>query len=212
MSGKTSRNKGSAFEREVAQAFTNTFNVSFRRTPLSGGWAKETIQGDITCGNPKFKLVVECKNHKTLWLSEWWKQVDADTPPDKIPVLIFKVSTRYHSTKTIKLKRDIEGSYTLLRVDDFNRIRDTTKPTEMDKKLFHAPYYETRQISIAKILHDLYMEDKTVALIGTDAFSGTLEVYVLMKTAEFLLNVNRKLCYNSPHKKKIPVKRRRRPK
>lgn len=79
-----SKQKGNAFERQIAQMFSDKFRHrfdgkdSFRRNVTSGGFfggsnayrADEIISehqvdiGDIMCP-PKFKFTIECKNYKT---------------------------------------------------------------------------------------------------------------------------------------------------
>lgn len=83
MGGKKSRNKGQKAERELAKILSHWYGKELRRTPLSGGWAKDHVQGDIA-GDADFPLSVECKTHKKfrlewLWdfdceVQSWWEQ------------------------------------------------------------------------------------------------------------------------------------------
>ena len=107
--GKTSRRKGSSYERVVARILQSIWSEEFRRTPMSGGWAKKKITGDIvsvdrTTNN--FPFSIECKNRKTLSIPAWLKQAIEDCPLIKIPLLFFH------------LPRDSE-EYVCLRGKDF---------------------------------------------------------------------------------------------
>lgn len=103
MSGRKSKNKGAGFERQVAKMFSEAYGLEFRRTPLSGGWAKDSdvAAGDLVCvDDPDFPYCIECKksegwkleslftdNH--AWFDNWWKQVVDECPEDKEPILVF---------------------------------------------------------------------------------------------------------------------------
>lgn len=103
-----SRAKGATFERDVARQVSLWTGMDFKRTPMSGGWAKT---GDITPKNPehmvKFPFNFELKNNEKLEFShifqapknkktpirKWWKQAFRDAKKSgKIPVLIFTKS------------------------------------------------------------------------------------------------------------------------
>lgn len=99
------RNKGSKFERDIAKGVSDWTGYEFKRTPMSGGWAKT---GDITPKDPigmvYFPFSIECKNqvgfsasalmdcagydiNKTI--QSWWKQcVDDSMKSKKIPLLV----------------------------------------------------------------------------------------------------------------------------
>lgn len=101
--GKKSRDKGAAFEREVAKLFSEAYGLEFRRTPLSGGWAKDAdvAAGDLVCiDDPDFPYMIECKkaenwkfeslftdNH--TWFDNWWEQAVEECPDSKEPLLVF---------------------------------------------------------------------------------------------------------------------------
>ena len=101
--GRKSRNKGAGFERHIAKLFSEALGLTFRRTPLSGGWAQaaEVAAGDIVCvDDSAFAFCIECKkaegwrthslltdNHK--WFDNWWAQVVEECPSGKIPLLVF---------------------------------------------------------------------------------------------------------------------------
>ena len=102
MSGHTSRNKGSGFERTVAKTFSNKFGVEYRRTPLSGGWAKgsKTAAGDLVPLDAPQQFCIECKkvegwtfeqlfSNRHALFSSWWKQLIEECPEGVQPVLVF---------------------------------------------------------------------------------------------------------------------------
>lgn len=104
--GKKSRNKGSGYERKIAKILGNWWaddSELFRRTPMSGGWAKEKITGDITPVKEEgenFPFSVECKKQEgwefhQFWSKKskfwsWWEQCTDDAKrSNKQPLLIF---------------------------------------------------------------------------------------------------------------------------
>lgn len=110
--GKTSRNKGSNFERLVAKKFEEAYGVKLVRTPLSGGLAKSSnkqdFKGDIVCAEEDVDILlgIECKNQKTWSLPAWLKQSEEETPDGKVPCVVF------HKHGTSK-------DYITLSLDDF---------------------------------------------------------------------------------------------
>ena len=90
--GKMSRRKGSGYERKVAHILEVVWDEKFKRTPLSGGWAKEKITGDIVPidrQEDNFPFSIECKNQKAISVPKWLNQAKEDCPEGKIPLLIF---------------------------------------------------------------------------------------------------------------------------
>lgn len=100
------RSKGNKFENQTAKQITEWTGVEFKRTPMSGGWAKT---GDITPKNPKamidFPFTIECKNNESFNaggliqsakegtlpknVKSWWKQCTDDSKKSKkIPLLV----------------------------------------------------------------------------------------------------------------------------
>jgi len=116
---KNSRKKGATFERDVAKLFSDWTGMKFRRTPMSGGWAKT---GDITPVNPKemddFRFNVECKNqqiwsfadlikdiHSGSGIESWWIQAANDAEKSKkVPLLVF---TRNRDVNYIMLTENL---------------------------------------------------------------------------------------------------------
>lgn len=105
--GKKSKRKGSTYELKIAKILSTWSDMQLKRTPLSGGWAREhpEVSGDIVCVEPDkfFPLHVECKNNeqwsweRTLHgqgpvFNSWWLQTIRECPNGiivKFPVLVF---------------------------------------------------------------------------------------------------------------------------
>lgn len=99
------RRKGSNYENKIAKLFGEAFGMEFRRTPLSGGWAKGNpgVAGDLVCMDMDpgdFLWHIECKNaegwkleslftSKHKWFDDWWDQAVRECPDGKSPVLVF---------------------------------------------------------------------------------------------------------------------------
>lgn len=106
---KNSRQKGAAFERQIAKSLSEWWGIKFHRTPLSGGlsWgADNRVIGDIVApmeGGDDFPFTVECKKHEgwdldtllkdTGPIKDWWKQAITDNKrlndESKHPLLLF---------------------------------------------------------------------------------------------------------------------------
>ncbi len=108
--GKKSRDKGASFERKVSKLLTDWWGLTFRRVPLSGGYDKSLVVGDLWITDEratiedvkKFPFSIEAKNREEWeWngifgygnkaLFSYWKQAKMDAAKQsKIPLLIFK--------------------------------------------------------------------------------------------------------------------------
>lgn len=84
MSGRASRAKGSAAEREVV-AILKEHGYDCHRTPHSG--ALEWMPGDIT-GTPWH---IEVKRHEALRLDEWSQKAESEAG-EKVTLLIYRRS------------------------------------------------------------------------------------------------------------------------
>ena len=135
--GSKSKNKGKAYEREVAKLLSNVFKENFERVPNSGAFTggknasrrerldteqEKMFVGDIIPPS-SWDIVIECKNHKrsseeiinilkgsSTLLNNWIKEVRYDAN-GKFHMLFFKVP--YH------------GSFIALECD---QIKYTTFP------------------------------------------------------------------------------------
>jgi hypothetical protein len=100
--GSKSRNKGAGFENQVAKLVSAAFGTLYKRTPLSGGWAKgnKIAAGDLVPIDSEQRFCFECKKVEGWTLdgifsgnralfSGWWKQLLDECPAGIIPVLVF---------------------------------------------------------------------------------------------------------------------------
>jgi len=128
--GKSSKNKGANYERTIAKIFKEKLGVELKRTPQSGGFAKNSskgdeFRGDIVSidGTVDFILHVECKSHKTWKLKEWIRQSKEDCPEGKIPIVVFHQGQRNENGKRV----EEAGDYVALSLEDFLDIVDKDK-------------------------------------------------------------------------------------
>jgi len=111
--GKRARTKGNSFELTAAKMLTEWSGYEHKRVPLSGGWQKNIVSGDIFCcaehdvSSSNTNICVpfswECKNQErwdlaTLFkpdadkniIGQFWDQTVNDSKMNqKIPALIF---------------------------------------------------------------------------------------------------------------------------
>lgn len=128
--GKSAKVKGASYERTIAKIFKKFLNVDLVRTPQSGGFAKKStkadeFRGDITSldENTQLNLHIECKNHKTWKLKEWFKQSKEDCPKGKIPCVIFHQAQENKDGKRISESEE----YISMKLEDFLEIVDINK-------------------------------------------------------------------------------------
>lgn len=115
-----SKNKGSSFEREVANFLSNLYNESFIRAPGSGAYVggknqarKEflhegqirSFKGDIVPGHTFNKFNAECKNYgefpfhqlfsgECKTLESWIEQMMDVAEPDDMNILFIKITRK----------------------------------------------------------------------------------------------------------------------
>lgn len=118
--GTRSRRKGATFERKVAKSFKDKFGINLVRTPLSGGFQKDSAgavyKGDLTNLDESidFKLQIECKNQKTWKLKQWYNQVEEEAKGlNTIPTVIF----HEHGGR----------DFIMMQLDDFLNVVDSDK-------------------------------------------------------------------------------------
>lgn len=94
--GKSAKIKGASYERTIAKIFKKYLDIDLVRTPLSGGFAKqsdkaEEFRGDITSLDDTitFKLHIEAKCQKTWSVPTWIRQSKSDCPKGKIYTVVF---------------------------------------------------------------------------------------------------------------------------
>ena len=128
--GKSAKVKGATYERTIAKVFKKFLNIDLVRTPQSGGFAKKStkadeFRGDITSldDTVHFSLHIECKNHKTWKMKEWFKQAKDDCPTNKLPCVIAHQGQVNKEGKRIEQSED----FILMRLEDFLSIVDKSK-------------------------------------------------------------------------------------
>jgi len=133
--GIGSKNKGRSFENKMANLFTEWSKHKFKRVPMSGGWEKEVVSGDIFCvaeyeksQDIRFPLSLELKCTEA-WDFEhlfkgsdknpiytWWQQSTEDSKiSKKIPALIFT--------------KNYQPDFILLRLSILKKLNKLTKKT-----------------------------------------------------------------------------------
>lgn len=90
--GANSRNKGAAFERDIARMLFEELGMKFARDLRQ---YQTSDLGDLQCEDPTFPFVIECKRYAASGSNrmkpEWWLQVDqAANVARKMPCLIYK--------------------------------------------------------------------------------------------------------------------------
>lgn len=128
--GKSAKIKGASYERTIAKIFKKYLDIDLVRTPLSGGFAKqsdkaEEFRGDITSLDDTitFKLHIECKNQKTWKLKDWLKQSQEDCPKNKVPCVVFHQNQENKDGKRTNDSQD----YITLKLEDFLTLVDSRK-------------------------------------------------------------------------------------
>lgn len=129
-----SRPKGAKYELVIAKVFMKWFGGIWRRTPLSGGWAKGEgfdVPGDLVCTIPQ-PFHVECKNREgwdltdlitginprgSISIVEWWKQSMRECPKGKVPLLIFR-------------RNHLADNLLMMKEEDFIKLGDIAGFTE----------------------------------------------------------------------------------
>jgi hypothetical protein len=135
---KRAKGRGTSYENIVKEKVNERFKkykIDMARNPQSGGWKKDaensTIRNDLGNYNEnvKFLLSIECKNRQQWSLKDWWRQVKAECPVGKIPILAFhqqQVKERDEKTGKNKVTQKSEH-YVMLYLEDFLDIIDDAK-------------------------------------------------------------------------------------
>ena len=106
---KNNRQKGRRYKKKMGTRFVDGGACTYAHCVDSGqGEDKREIRMDARAGDQYINL--ECKDHKTLKIKEWWKQtVDASTLTDTAPCLAFHL----HGTSTDLIATDADTFYSL---------------------------------------------------------------------------------------------------
>jgi hypothetical protein len=138
--GRQNKQRGNAFEREVAEKLTKAFHESdivFSRTPRSGAYGNtDTRQaGDIIPTIPDLRqpmkrrfydfrvlgqtIAIEAKNRGQLPIHEFFTKLKSEIPSDAVPIVIFRKT----GTSQILVSMTIEDwAYWLQQLHD---LRET---------------------------------------------------------------------------------------
>jgi hypothetical protein len=81
------RNKGAAFERQIAGMLFDELGIRFKRNLDQ---YQQKGLADLTPDQP-FPFELELKRYKDRVEPRWWDQIVAATPPGKFPALIWKL-------------------------------------------------------------------------------------------------------------------------
>lgn len=127
--GKSSKNKGANYERNIAKVFKSKLGIELVRTPLSGGFQKNAkatnVKGDISNidATKDFHLHLECKDHATWAVPKWIEQAESDCPEGKIPVVVMHRRQKNKEGKRVQES----GDYVVLNLFDFLDIVNYNK-------------------------------------------------------------------------------------
>lgn len=142
---KNGRRKGGTYERKIAALLSDFFKMKFKRTPQSGGWSKETVQGDITPVGDRvfFPISVECKNYDKfpMQVFKWIVQSINDAKETfKIPIVVFHIKqttneTRIKLSKTNTVVNPFPNGedFVIIRFKDFLRVVNKKKIKDESK-------------------------------------------------------------------------------
>ena len=93
MAGNSSRSKGSAFERLIREHFASLQQADPRRWQVTHRSRSRQPGADLVVWHANtLELVIECKNHQSVKLAEWWQQTvdQAGERGGGAPLLIHK--------------------------------------------------------------------------------------------------------------------------
>lgn len=90
---KTSVQKGKILEKYVADQI-RLKGIDLRAYPAHGSGNTNTEKGDIWTSMSLLgqNAGIECKNHKTLHIPEWWLQVRKLESLGREPILVYKIN------------------------------------------------------------------------------------------------------------------------
>lgn len=80
--------KGKGLENEVAKLMRKKLGARITRDKRSGAGSHQKM--DLSDYYQDTPLDIECKNHKTIKIKEWWRQVVAGASFSRIPTVVFK--------------------------------------------------------------------------------------------------------------------------
>lgn len=91
-----SSEKGKSLEDEVAKILKKKLGARVSRDKRSGAGSHQ--KNDITDYFQDTPLDIECKNHATIKIREWWKQTIAGASFSRVPTLVFQADNEVLAT------------------------------------------------------------------------------------------------------------------
>lgn len=122
--GKGARVKGASYENVIAKKFLEKFGIKLTRTPMSGGFKKDStsmmFKGDLNSMDEdlEFLLHIECKNHATWSIPKWIRQAEDDCPENHIPIIVCHRGQKNEDGKRVQEA----GDYVVISLEDFMNI------------------------------------------------------------------------------------------
>lgn len=187
--GRASKQKGSSYERRIASLFSEIFKpLVFKRVPLSGGWDKTLVTGDLIPWLEDvityFAFSIECKNHKTLSLKAWIRQAEEDII-GKIQqaIVIFHVNRR----KGLPKGED----FVAIEVDTLHYYLKSSVRKAKPAKIEYADFRNKSRWSLEEWIQEVfgYQSDNKIRAIFLD-YDG--RDFAILRLNQFLGIVNRR--------------------
>jgi hypothetical protein len=91
-----SSDKGKDLEKQVAKMLQKKLGARVSRDKRSGAGSHQKM--DLTDYFQDTPLDIECKNHATIKIREWWKQTIAGASFSRIPTLVFQADNEVLAT------------------------------------------------------------------------------------------------------------------
>lgn len=114
--------KGKGLENEVAKMMRKKLGARVSRDKRSGAGSHQKM--DLSDYYQDTPLDIECKNHKTIKIKEWWRQVVAGASFSRIPTVVFQADEEVLAT---------------LRLSDLLDLIAETKQHQVEIKKLRAP-------------------------------------------------------------------------
>jgi len=91
-----SSDKGKSLENEVAKLLQKKLGARVSRDKRSGAGSHQKM--DLSDFYQDTPLDIECKNHKTIKIKEWWRQALSGASFSRIPTVVFRTDDEVLAT------------------------------------------------------------------------------------------------------------------
>ncbi|NQD41440.1 putative PDDEXK endonuclease [Glutamicibacter halophytocola] len=91
-----SSEKGVKLEKQVAKLLQKKLGARVARDKRSGAGSHQKM--DVSDFYQDTPLDIECKNHKTIKIKEWWRQAKAGSSFSRIPTVVFQADDEVLAT------------------------------------------------------------------------------------------------------------------